>query len=214
MTYGGKTIATTGEAMVVAMLKMGEQEKEIGRLRHHVSMLSKKLHEYQKFGVGNGVASVEEVAEELVEEVAQVAHPPPMDMELTEEEKVTEVQVSGEMLRVLREEEEKKAGWRVVARDNKKRKVDEVIVAPLGPKKWAVGKGKVGRVVVTNGVSDVVLKGPKSLRQFMKAEPGGRAARGLGIGPSASSIPKAPGALVKRGGDTECWDRGCLRRRG
>ncbi|KAG0137552.1 hypothetical protein HOY82DRAFT_649290 [Tuber indicum] len=240
-TWGAKTIATTGEAMVAAMIKLAEQEREIGRLQHHVSMLSKKIHVLRGADLGDGtrwrkareekeevafgvapapvappleavvpepvvaepsgavvacVASVEEVAEEVVEEVALVAHTPPMDMELTEEEKVTEVQVSGEMLRVLREEEEKKAGWKVVARDNKKRKVDDVIVAPLGPKTWAVGKGKVGRVVVTNGVLDVVPTGPRSVRQYMKAETGGKAAGGLGIGPIASSIPKGPSALL------------------
>ncbi|KAG0134518.1 hypothetical protein HOY82DRAFT_602316 [Tuber indicum] len=178
-TWGAKTIAATGEAMVAAMTKLAEQEREIGRLRHHVSMLSKKIHVLRGASLGDGtrwrkareekeevafgvaptpvappleavvpspivaetsgavvacVASVEEVAEEVAEEVeevvAQVARPPPVDMELTEEEKVTEVQVSGEMLRVLREEEERKAGWKVVARDNKKRKVDEVVVAP------------------------------------------------------------------------------------
>ncbi|KAG0135193.1 hypothetical protein HOY82DRAFT_600959 [Tuber indicum] len=205
-TWGAKTIATTGEAMVAAVTKMAEQEREIGRLRHHVSMLSKKIHVLREGSLGDGtrwrmareekeevafgvapapvappleavvpsaivadtsgavvacVASVEEVAEEVdVEEVAQVALPPPMTMELTEEEKVTEVQVSGEMLRVLREEEERKAGWKVVARDNKKRKVDEGVVAPLGPRSWAVGKGKTGKVVVAGGVLDVVPKGP------------------------------------------------------
>ncbi|KAG0125532.1 hypothetical protein HOY82DRAFT_543110 [Tuber indicum] len=264
-TWGAKTIAATGEAMVAAMTKLAEQEREIRRLRHHVSMLSKKIHVLRGASLGDGtrwrkareekeevafgvaptpvappleavvpspivadtsgvvvacVASVEEVAEEVAEEeveevaqVAQVALPPPMCMELTEEEKVSEVQVSGEMLRVMRVEEEEKAGWKVVARDNKKRKVDDVVVAPLGPRSWAVGKGKTGRVVVTNGVLDVVPTGPRSMRQYLKAETGGRAAGGLGIGPIASSIPKAPSALVRRGGTSEGWDKGRLRRR-
>ncbi|KAG0135004.1 hypothetical protein HOY82DRAFT_601311 [Tuber indicum] len=224
-TWGAKTIAATGEAMVAAMTKLAEQEREIGRLRHHVSMLSKKIHVLRGESLGDGtrwrkareavvpspivadtsgavvacMASVEEVAEEVavevVEVVAQVALPPPMDMELTEEERITEVQVSGEMLRVMREEEEEKAGWKVVARDNKKRKVDEVVVAPLDPRSWAVGKGKMGKVVVAGGVLDVVPTGPRSLRQYLKAETGGRAAGGLGIGPIASSIPKAPSAM-------------------
>ncbi|KAG0138462.1 hypothetical protein HOY82DRAFT_596256 [Tuber indicum] len=214
-TWGAKTIAATGEAMVAAMLKLGEQEKEIGRLRHHGKAREEK--EEVAFGVAlttvappleavvpepvvaepSGavvafVASMEEVAEEVVEEVALVA---PMDMELMEEEKVTEVQVSGEMLRVLREEEERKAGWKVVARNNKKRKVDEVVVAPLGPRAWVVEKGKTGKVVVGNRVLDVVPKGSRSLRQYMKVETGGRAARGLRIGPIASPIPKDPGAI-------------------
>ncbi|KAG0131583.1 hypothetical protein HOY82DRAFT_607846 [Tuber indicum] len=186
-TWGAKTIAATGEAMVAAMTKLAEQEKEIGRLRHHVSMLSKKIHVLRGASLGDRtrwrkareekeevafrvasapvaqplvavvpepvvaeplgavvacVAVVEEVAEEVVEEVAQVALPPLMDMELTEGEKVREVQVSGEMLRVLREEEERKAGWKVVAHDNMKRKVDDIVVAPLGLKTWARGKGK------------------------------------------------------------------------
>ncbi|KAG0131185.1 hypothetical protein HOY82DRAFT_608287 [Tuber indicum] len=186
-TWGAKTIVTAGEAIVAAMLKMGEQEKEIGRLRHHRKEREEK--EEVDFGVAPTlvvlplesvvpepivaepsravvafVANVEEVAEEVVEGLGRVASPP-MDMELTEEEKVTEVQVNGEILRVLREEEERKAGWKVVARDNKKRKMEEVVVAPLGPKAWAVGKGKVGKVVVANGVLDVVSKGPRSLRQ-------------------------------------------------
>ncbi|KAG0135003.1 hypothetical protein HOY82DRAFT_633427 [Tuber indicum] len=171
-TWAAKTIAAMGEAMVAAMLKLGEQELEIGRLRYHVSVLLKKLNRLQEFGEGNGTQwrkateEKEEVAfgvaltlvalplevvvpepvvaepseavvalvasvEEVVEEVAQGV---PMDMELTEEEKVAEVQVSGEMLRVLREEEEKRIGCKVVPRDNKKRKLDEVVVAPLGLK--------------------------------------------------------------------------------
>ncbi|KAG0133527.1 hypothetical protein HOY82DRAFT_538147 [Tuber indicum] len=134
-------------------------------------------------------------------------------MELTEGEKVVEVKVSGEMLRVLRAEEEEKAGWKVVARDNKKRKVDEVVVTPLGPKEWAVGKGKAGKVVVSGGVLDMVPKGPRSLRQYMKAETGGQDLQGLGIGLIGSPIPKAPRAMMRRGRDTEGWDRGCLQRR-
>ncbi|KAG0138093.1 hypothetical protein HOY82DRAFT_535030 [Tuber indicum] len=255
---GAKTTAAMGEAMVAAMTKLAEQEREIGRLRHHVSMLSKRIHVLRGASLSDGtrwrkaregneevafgvvptpvalpleavvpepvvaepseavvacVASVEEVAEEVVEEVVQVALPPPMSMELTEEEKVSEVQVSGEMLRVLREEEEKKAGWKVVARDNKKRKVDDVVVALLDPKAWAVGKGKTGRVVVMNGILDVVPKGPRSVRQYVKAETGGRASGGLGIGPIASLIPKGPSALVRRGVVSEGWDKGRLRRR-
>ncbi|KAG0133622.1 hypothetical protein HOY82DRAFT_538021 [Tuber indicum] len=52
-TWGAKTIATTGEAMAKAMLKLAEQEREIGRLRHHVSMLSKIIHRLKKFGEEN-----------------------------------------------------------------------------------------------------------------------------------------------------------------
>ncbi|KAG0135287.1 hypothetical protein HOY82DRAFT_601057 [Tuber indicum] len=66
---------------------------------------------------------MEKVAEEKVEEVVQVA---PMDMELTEEERVNEVQKV-----------------QVVACENKKKKVNEVVVAPLGSKAWGVGKGMV-----------------------------------------------------------------------
>ncbi|KAG0136594.1 hypothetical protein HOY82DRAFT_623466 [Tuber indicum] len=183
------------------------------RLSQTTSQLSASLWRVERCRLH--VQSCPESPRTQVEEVvAQVERPPPVDMELTEEEKVTEVQVSGEMLRVLREEEERKAGWKVVARDNKKRKVDEVVVAPLGPKSWAVGRGKTGKVVVSGGVLDVVPTGPRSLRQYMKAETGGRAAGGLGIGPIASSIPKAPSALVRRSGGSEGWDKGRLRRRG
>ncbi|KAG0138646.1 hypothetical protein HOY82DRAFT_595054 [Tuber indicum] len=64
-TWSAKIIATMGEVMAAAMLRMNEQEKEIGRLRHHVSMLSKKLHKLQKFGSVNGEEKKEEVAREM-----------------------------------------------------------------------------------------------------------------------------------------------------
>ncbi|KAG0130040.1 hypothetical protein HOY82DRAFT_609898 [Tuber indicum] len=134
----------------------------------------------------------EEVAEEVMEEVVQVA---PMDMELSENEKVKEVQVSGKMLRVLRMEEGEKVSYKIVAYQNKKRNVEEVVVAPLGIIAWAVGKGKADKVVVVNGVLVVVPKGHRSCRQYLKVETGGWAAGSLGIGPIASLIPKSPGAL-------------------
>ncbi|KAG0127681.1 hypothetical protein HOY82DRAFT_613181 [Tuber indicum] len=82
--WGAKIIASTGEAMVEAMLRLRDQEKEIGRLRHHVSMLSKKLYRLQKFGGENGegrMRSKEEVAREvapsLVEGDVRVAQEAP-----------------------------------------------------------------------------------------------------------------------------------------
>ncbi|KAG0127124.1 hypothetical protein HOY82DRAFT_613994 [Tuber indicum] len=59
----------------------------------------------------------------------------------------------------------------------------------------AVGNGGASKVVVSGRVLDVVPKGPRSLRQYLKAETGGRAAGSLGIGPIASLIPKDVGEL-------------------
>ncbi|KAG0132682.1 hypothetical protein HOY82DRAFT_606427 [Tuber indicum] len=64
-TWGAKTIAASSEVMVTVMLRISEQEKEIGRLRHHVSMLSKKLHKLQKFGNEKGEGKKEEAAREV-----------------------------------------------------------------------------------------------------------------------------------------------------
>ncbi|KAG0135482.1 hypothetical protein HOY82DRAFT_600279 [Tuber indicum] len=74
--------------------------------------------------------------------------------------------------------------------EEKKRKMYEVVVTPLGPKTSAAGKGKVVVVIVTDGVLDVTPKSPRFSQQYMKAEMGRRTAGGLRIRTIASPIPK------------------------
>jgi len=73
MTFSATQVAKQGLAVSAALLKMADLEKEVSRLRHHVSVLSRRNHGLQKELeglriVGEGVASNKEPEPQVVAE--------------------------------------------------------------------------------------------------------------------------------------------------
>jgi len=84
-TFSATQVAKQGLAVSAALIKMADLEKEVSRLRHHVSVLSRRNHGLQKELdglriVGEGVASNKELEPQVVTEppepdvVDEVAH--------------------------------------------------------------------------------------------------------------------------------------------
>jgi len=72
-TFSATQVAKQGLAVSTALLKMADLEKEVSRLRHHVSVLSRRNHGLQKEldglrFVGEGVASNKEPEPQVVAE--------------------------------------------------------------------------------------------------------------------------------------------------
>jgi len=72
-TFSATQVAKQGLAVSTALLKMADLEKEVSRLRHHVSVLSRRNHGLQKELeglriVGEGVASNKEPEPQVVAE--------------------------------------------------------------------------------------------------------------------------------------------------
>jgi len=72
-TFSATQVAKQGLAVSTALLKMADLEKEVSRLRHHVSVLSRRNHGLQKEldglrVVGEGVASHKEPEPQVVVE--------------------------------------------------------------------------------------------------------------------------------------------------
>jgi len=72
-TFSATQVAKQGLAVSTALLKMADLEKEVSRLRHHVSVLSRRNHGLQKEldglrVVGEGVASNKEPEPQVVAE--------------------------------------------------------------------------------------------------------------------------------------------------
>ena len=86
-TFSATQVAKQGLAVSTAMLKMADLEKEVSRLRHHVSVLSRRNHGLQKEldglrVVGEGVASNKEPEPQVVVEPPE----PIVDMEVAPSE--------------------------------------------------------------------------------------------------------------------------------
>jgi len=83
-TFSATQVAKQGLAVSAALLKMADLEKEVSRLRHHVSVLSRKNHGLQKEldglrVVGEGMASNKEPEPRVVAEPPE----PVVDSEVT-----------------------------------------------------------------------------------------------------------------------------------
>jgi len=75
-TFSATQVAKQGLAVSTALLKMADLEKEVSRLRHHVSVLSRRNHGLQKELdglriVGEGVASHKEPEPQVVVEAPE-----------------------------------------------------------------------------------------------------------------------------------------------
>ena len=174
-TFSATQVAKQGLAVSTAVLKMADLEKEVSRLRHHVSVLSRRNHGLQKeldglWVVGKGVASNKEPEPQVVAE-------PPKPVVVDE---VAPSVASEDEMRVVPEAKPAVAESRValvvepevalvVLPKGKRRRLDvggdgseggddsevmtvvpveedrRVMVAPLGP------RGYVGRAVVPTG---------------------------------------------------------------
>ena len=145
-SFSAAKVANFGVVMAEMVGKMGEMEKEIKRLRHHVSVLSKRNHELVKNGKSRAAAPIASVAslregeekeksgvvaesEALVEEAEVVA----LSVASFEEAEVAEpvvklpVAVKGEGSKKRRVDGSEDEG-------EEKKGVEEELIAPLGPR--------------------------------------------------------------------------------
>ena len=178
-SFSANKLADTGLVMADLVRKVFEMEREIGRLRHHVSVLSKRevglRRELEGKGVREGVAEgrVEVVADEVV---AGGTDPAPQEAA----EVVAGGEESGEGSSV--------AGWSDRMTDLRNRLSDEDVM--VGGKIVPVGGYEPGLVGVGVGCSTVVPCAPRAMsegRELVLGAPAGpraQLARGRGKGPS------------------------------
>jgi len=197
-SFTATQVANNGMAMGAAFMRILELEKEVSRLRHHVSVLSKRLNGKEK---GKGVVEKEEVAEvvaeaeaeaEVVEEaeVAAVGTPPITSgvyKVVAEAVDVAEEIVAGvETMSVGSEEDEDEVvDGKIVVRlpgDRKRRMVGEGEEERLGVEEVGLVRAiPVGprSVVQSSGIGRGVPSGPSS---WLPGRGRGGANRGFGFG--------------------------------
>ena len=187
-SFSANKLADTGLVMADMVRKMLEMEKEIGRLRHHVSVLSKREVGLRREleGKGKGMEEKEGVASEVAEGEVEVV--------------AVEVVAGGrapapqEAVESVAGEEEcgsggSVAGWSDRMADLRSRLSDEDMV--VGGKIVPMKGYEPGVEVVGVGCSTVVPSAPSAMQgggagvMELGAPPGPRAqlARGWGMGP-------------------------------
>ncbi|KAG0126494.1 hypothetical protein HOY82DRAFT_542559 [Tuber indicum] len=131
-----KTITTTGvwggKRDLVEKDKKGERGGALGVATDQVDMplvvIVPEPVVAEPVGVIEAlIMSRKKAAEDVFEEVVQAVQEygtVVVEMVLLDKENVREVEVRGKMSRMLREEQEKKAGWKVVTPKNKNKMVD------------------------------------------------------------------------------------------
>ena len=186
-SFSANQLADTGLVMADMVRKMLEMEKEIGRLRHHVSVLSKR-----EFGLRREMGRMErEKKEEVASEVAEgkvevvavevvAGGKAPAPQEAAESVAGGEGSGSGKSV----------AGWSDRMADLRSRLSDEDVV--VGGKIVPLKIYEPGVEVVEVGSSTVVPSAPRTIQELREREVGLRApagpraqsARGRGTGPS------------------------------
>ena len=180
-SFSANKLADTGLVMADMVRKMLEMEKEIGRLRHHVSVLSKRevgLRRELK-----GMERKEEVASEVAEgkvEVEVVA------VEVATAPQEAEGGVAGG---VESGSEGSVVGWDVSMTDLRSRYSDEDVV--VGGKIVPLKGYEPGVEVAEVGSSTVVPVAPRAIQVLREREvghgapagPRAQLARGRGMGP-------------------------------
>ena len=143
--FSAAKVANFGVVMAEMMVKMGDMEKEIKRLRHHVSVLSKKNHELVKNGKSEAAAPIASVAsfgEDGGEEKSGVVAG---SEALVEEAEVVAVSVAGveeaevavPVVRLpvaVKGEGSKKRRVEVSSEEEEGERREEILIAPLGPR--------------------------------------------------------------------------------
>ena len=144
-SFSAAKVANFGVIMTEMVGKMGEMEKEIKRLRHHVSVLSKRNHQLVKDGKSGAASpiasdvslSVEKGEEKrgvVAESVALVEENVVVAMSVAEDEEA-EVAVPVVKLPVaVRGVGSKKRRVDGSEDGNGRKEEEEVLIAPLGPR--------------------------------------------------------------------------------
>ena len=173
--FSAAKVANFGVVMAEMVMKMGEMEKEIKRLRHHVSVLSKRNHRLVKDGksgaappIASGVSLSKE--KEGVEERVRVEK-----MVRVEEERgvvaesvasFEEAEVAEPVVRLpvaVKGEGSKRRRVEASEGEEGMRKDEEVLVAPLGPRAVCGGLlRRVGKESVFAGADQRLVAGGDS----------------------------------------------------
>ena len=186
-SFSANKLADTGLVMADLVRKVMEMEREIGRLRHHVSVLSKREVGLRREleGKGKGMEGKEEVAGEVAEGMV---------------EEVADEVVAGGVAQAPQEAEEggaggsvsgsvgSVAGWSDRMTDLRSRLSDEDVV--VGGKIVPLVGYEPGVEVVEVGSSTVVPSAPRAIQELREREvglgapagPRAQLARGRGVG--------------------------------
>ena len=187
-SFSANKLADTGLVMADVVRKMLEMEKEIGRLRHHVSVLSRRevglRRELER--KGKGEEGKEEVASGVAEGVVEVVAD-----EVVAVGKATVPQEAAESVAggLVSGSEGSVAGWDDRMTDLRSRLSDEDVV--VGGKIVPLKGYEPGVEVVEVGSSTVVPSVPRAIRELREREvglgapagPRAQLARGRGMGP-------------------------------
>ena len=190
--FSAAKVANFGVVMVEMMGKMDEMEKEIKRLRHHVSVLSKRNHQLVKDGKSRAASPIASNVSLSEEEDEGVASESPVVAEGMGDGAVAEV-VAEDVAEATLE-----AGAVAIEFRGKRRRLeiemgleDEDVV--VGGKIVPLGALELRRVeVVEVGSSMVVPKAPRAIQEMKEREvvhgapagPRGSGGTGVGMEPS------------------------------
>ena len=188
-SFSANKLADTGLVMADMVCKMLEMEKEIGRLRHHVSVLSKREVGLRRVMErrGKGMEREEEVASEVAEGKVEVVADEVVAVSIATvpqeaADSVADGLESGSAGSV--------AGWSDRMTDLRSRVSDEDVV--VGGKIVPLKGYEPGVEVVEVGSSTVVPSAPRAIQELREGEvvhgapagPRAQLARGWGMGPS------------------------------
>ena len=191
MRFSAAKVANFGVVMAEMVMKMGDMEKEIKRLRHHVSVLSKRNHQLMKDGKSRAASPI----------ASDVSHSEVVEEgEADESPVVAEKEEDGQVAEVVAEdvaEATLEAGAMAVEFRGKRRRVEMVTGLEdedvmVGGKIVPLGVLELRREeVVEVGSSTVVPKAPRVIQGIIEREvvlgapagPRAQMARGRGVGP-------------------------------
>ena len=163
-------VANFEVVMAVMMGKMSEMEKEIKRLRHHVSVLSKRNHQLVKNGksravppIASGTSLSERKGEGVEEKDEKVAVAEEKSMKVVAESvaSVEEAEMAVPMVRLpvaVKGEGGKRRRVEISGDGDEEEvgKVEKILVAPLGPR--AICSGLLRRVGKESVFKDADLR--------------------------------------------------------
>ena len=145
-SFSAAKVANFGVVMAEMVMKMGEMEKEIKRLRHHVSVLSKRNHRLVEDGksraipsIASGISLSKKKDEEVAVKEEEVAVDREKGVEVVAESVASfeEAEVAEPMVRLpvaVVGVGGKKRKVEISGGREEKEKKDEVLIAPLGPR--------------------------------------------------------------------------------
>ena len=192
--FSAAKVANFGVVMAEMIGKMGEMEKEIKRLRHHVSVLSKRNHELVKNGKSGAVAPIASAASPREREKEERSGVVARGVAWVEEAEVVaesvasfeEAEVAEPVVRLpvaVKGEGSKKRRVEVSEDEGEVVKKEEVLIAPLGPRAECGGLlRRVGKESVFKDADPRIVAG------------GGHTPAAVGVSQRSDAWRQSPGA--------------------